>query len=70
MTAPLLIHDTFFEGLRTMTASTLKKVGTGCVVLLLLCSCANTIKGMGRDTASAVNATQNAGKSVGKAVAN
>jgi predicted small secreted protein len=49
---------------------TLAKIGTVCVVLLLLGSCANTIKGVGRDTANAVNATQNAGKSVGKAVAN
>jgi predicted small secreted protein len=53
-----------------MTASTLIDIGRACVVLLLLGSCANTIKGMGRDTANAVNATEHAGKTVGKAVAN
>ena len=50
-----------------MNASTLAKISTACVVLMLLGSCANTIKGMGRDTANAVNATQSAGKTVAKA---
>jgi predicted small secreted protein len=41
-----------------------------CFVLLALASCANTIKGVGRDAANTVNATQNAGKRVGNAAAN
>jgi len=36
-------------------------------VLLSLSACANTIRGMGRDTANAVNATQNAGQDVDRA---
>lgn len=41
-----------------------------CMVMLALASCANTIKGVGRDAANTVNATQNAGKRVGNAAAN
>ena len=52
------------------TASTLAKIGTACAVLLVLASCANTIKGMGKDTANAVNATQSAGHTVKKAASN
>jgi predicted small secreted protein len=37
------------------------------MILLALSSCANTIRGMGRDTANAVNATQDAGRSVDRA---
>jgi len=41
-----------------------------CFVLLALASCANTIKGAGRDVANTVNATQNAGNRMGNAAAN
>jgi entericidin B len=34
---------------------------------LLASACANTIRGMGKDTANTVNATQSAGKKVVKA---
>jgi entericidin B len=34
---------------------------------LAAAGCANTIKGIGKDTANTVNATQQAGKSVAKA---
>ncbi|KXF75983.1 entericidin [Paramesorhizobium deserti] len=36
-------------------------------VLLTLSACANTIRGAGRDTANAVNATQSAGQDVDSA---
>lgn len=45
-------------------------VATACMIMLTLASCANTIKGVGRDTANTVNATQNAGNRMGNAVAN
>lgn len=35
--------------------------------LLMLASCANTIKGVGRDTANAVDATQSAAHNVSRA---
>ena len=35
--------------------------------LLALAGCANTIRGVGQDTANAVDATQHAGKRVAKA---
>jgi len=35
---------------------------------LAMSACANTIKGVGKDAANTVNATQSAGKSVAKAV--
>ena len=35
-----------------------------------LSSCANTIRGVGRDTANTVNATQNAARRTGRAVRN
>lgn len=50
-----------------MTASTLAKIGAACIVLITMAACANTIKGVGRDTANAVNATQSAGHTVAKA---
>jgi predicted small secreted protein len=37
------------------------------VTLLSLTSCGNTIRGMGKDTANTVNATQDAGKTVKRA---
>jgi len=39
------------------------------MMMLALASCANTIKGVGRDAANTVNATQNAGNRVGNAAA-
>ncbi|RDJ12306.1 entericidin A/B family lipoprotein [Rhizobium grahamii] len=47
--------------------TTMAKIGSALAVLLVLCSCGNTIRGIGRDTANAVNATQDAGRSVGRA---
>lgn len=38
-------------------------------MLLTLCACGNTIRGMGQDTANTVNATQNARHRVGNAAA-
>ncbi|MBZ9790441.1 entericidin [Rhizobium sp. 3T7] len=49
--------------------SFLGKVSAALCVLVALSSCANTIRGMGRDTANTVNATQNAGQRVGNAAA-
>jgi predicted small secreted protein len=43
------------------------KIGAALMLLLALSSCGNTIRGMGRDTANAVNATQDAGHSVNRA---
>ncbi|WFU10874.1 entericidin [Rhizobium sp. CB3090] len=53
-----------------MTAPTLTKIATACAVLMVLASCANTIRGIGRDTANAVNATEDAGHKVKKAATN
>lgn len=53
-----------------MSASVITKIGVACVTLMLLASCANTIRGMGKDTANTVNATQQAGKTVHKAASN
>lgn len=50
--------------------TTTGKIAAAFMVLLAvssLSSCANTIRGVGRDTASAVNATQDAGRSVDRA---
>jgi predicted small secreted protein len=63
---PLSIKN-HFARTPIMTASTLAKIGAACIVLMTMASCANTIKGVGRDTASAVNATQSAGHTVAKA---
>ncbi|MET0746988.1 MAG: entericidin [Rhizobium sp.] len=53
-----------------MSSSVIAKVSVACISLMLLASCANTIRGMGKDTASTVNATQNAGHTVKKAATN
>ncbi|AVA21925.1 MULTISPECIES: entericidin [unclassified Rhizobium] len=50
-----------------MTTPTLTKIAAACAILMALASCANTIRGMGRDSANAVNATQDAGHKVKKA---
>ncbi|MEZ2127208.1 MULTISPECIES: entericidin [unclassified Sinorhizobium] len=50
-----------------MTASTIVRICAACLVVLELAACANTIRGMGQDTANAVNATQGAGHRVSRA---
>ncbi|MFK0330188.1 MULTISPECIES: entericidin A/B family lipoprotein [unclassified Rhizobium] len=47
--------------------TTTVKIGAAIMLLFTLASCANTIRGVGRDTANAVNATQDAGRSVNHA---
>ncbi|MBO9124616.1 MULTISPECIES: entericidin domain-containing protein [unclassified Rhizobium] len=47
--------------------TTTVKIGAAVMLLFTLASCANTIRGVGRDTANAVNATQDAGRSVNHA---
>ena len=47
--------------------TTTAKIGAAFLLLLALSSCGNTIRGVGRDTANAVNATQDAGRSVDRA---
>ncbi|GGB01615.1 hypothetical protein GCM10011491_32180 [Brucella endophytica] len=42
-------------------------LATLAVTLLTLSACANTIRGVGQDTANAVNATQSAGQNVEQA---
>jgi predicted small secreted protein len=48
---------------------TLLTIATASCILVSLSACANTIKGVGRDAANTVNATQNAGHRVGNAAA-
>ncbi|MDR6756473.1 putative small secreted protein [Mycoplana sp. BE70] len=50
-----------------MTAKTMTKICVVLATLLTLSACANTIRGMGQDTANTVNATENAGKRVAHA---
>ena len=50
-----------------MTAKNLTKISFVFAALLALSACGNTIRGMGRDTANAVDATQDAGRSVERA---
>jgi len=52
---------------RNSTMTTTAKIGAALMLLLALSSCGNTIRGVGRDTANAVNATQDAGRSVDRA---
>lgn len=47
--------------------TTMAKIGSALAILLVLSACGNTIRGIGRDTANVVNATQDAGRSVGHA---
>jgi predicted small secreted protein len=46
---------------------TMAKVAAVLSILIALSSCGNTIRGVGKDTANAVNATQDAGRSVNRA---
>ena len=50
-----------------MTAKNLARLGIVFTALLVLSACGNTIRGLGRDTANAVDATQDAGRSVERA---
>ena len=45
-------------------------IAAACCLMLSLSSCGNTIRGMGKDTANTVDATQNAGNRVGRAAQN
>ncbi|CAN7476474.1 entericidin [Pararhizobium sp. LjRoot255] len=47
-----------------MTAKTIATIGLVLFSIATLTSCGNTIRGMGRDTANVVDATQDAGRSV------
>lgn len=50
-----------------MTTRALATVAAILVTVTSLSSCGNTIRGLGRDTANAVDATQDAGRSVDRA---
>ncbi|MBP1882294.1 entericidin [Sinorhizobium mexicanum] len=50
-----------------MTTKTLATIAAVLVALTTLSSCANTIRGIGQDTANTVNATQGAGHRVARA---
>ncbi len=50
-----------------MIANRTARVALLLAALLSLSACANTIRGMGRDTANAVDATQGAGRDVAHA---
>ncbi|MDP9836739.1 putative small secreted protein [Neorhizobium huautlense] len=50
-----------------MKIGTVTVLGATLVAMLALSSCGNTIRGMGRDTANAVDATQSAGRDVDRA---
>src|SRR5215217_6379915 len=51
----------------TMTAKTIATIGFVLFSIATLSACGNTIRGMGHDTANAVDATQDAGRSVERA---
>ncbi|MBB4066922.1 entericidin B [Gellertiella hungarica] len=50
-----------------MINSNMMKFGSVLVALVLLSSCANTIRGAGKDAANTVNAAQSAGNNVANA---
>lgn len=50
-----------------MTGTHMTKISIVFAALLALSACGNTIRGMGKDTANAVDATQDAGRSVERA---
>lgn len=50
-----------------MTARNVTKLSLVFAALLALSACGNTIRGMGQDTANAVDATQDAGNRVANA---
>ncbi|MCP8893712.1 entericidin [Shinella daejeonensis] len=50
-----------------MIATQISRIGIVFAALLALSACGNTIRGMGQDTANAVDATQDAGNRVSRA---
>jgi predicted small secreted protein len=50
------------KGFPIMTTTV--KIGAAIMLMFSLASCANTIRGVGRDAANTVNATQDAGRTV------
>jgi predicted small secreted protein len=50
-----------------MTTRTVTTIAAVFAALLTLSACGNTIRGLGRDTANAVDATQDAGRRVDRA---
>lgn len=52
-----------------MSAKSILSVGVIVLSVVALGGCANTIRGVGKDTANAVDATQSAGNNVGNAAA-
>ncbi len=50
-----------------MTAKTIATVGVVLLALTTLSACGNTIRGVGRDAANTVDATQDAGRNVERA---
>lgn len=50
-----------------MTGTHLTRISIVFAALVALSACGNTIRGMGKDTANAVDATQDAGRSVERA---
>lgn len=48
-------------------SNTVAKISIVLAALLALSACGNTIRGMGRDTANVVDATQDAGRDVERA---
>ncbi|WP_242223542.1 entericidin [Shinella zoogloeoides] len=50
-----------------MTAKHLARFGIVLTALVLLSACGNTIRGIGRDTANAVDATKDAGHNIARA---
>ncbi len=52
-----------------MSAKSVLSIGVVILSVVAFGGCANTIRGVGKDTASAVNATQDAGNRVGNAAA-
>jgi entericidin B len=50
-----------------MTGTHLTRISIVLAALLALSACGNTIRGVGRDTANAVDATQDAGNNVANA---
>ena len=50
-----------------MTAKHLARFGILLTALVVLSACGNTIRGLGRDTANAVDATKDAGNNIARA---
>jgi entericidin B len=66
--APELLSD--FSPTRETLSMKLSRLATIAILAsaLMVSACANTIKGVGKDAANTVNATESAGKSVANAV--